>query len=135
MLQKGVYHYEQMKVLVKFNETSLPEKEDFYVHLNFEDNTDADYVLAKRVCKDFEIKELGENHDLYVKSNTLLLSDVFENFWNMCLDIYELVPLKFLAAPVLAWQAVLKKDQSKIRSSNWYRSVSNGRKRYWRRNM
>ena len=69
-----------MKVLVKFNETSLPEKEDFYVHLNFEDNTDADYVLAKRVCKDFEIKELGESHDLYVKSNTLLLSDVFENF-------------------------------------------------------
>ena len=135
MLQKGVYHYEQMKVLVKFNETSLPEKEDFYVHLNFEDNTDADYVLAKRVCKDFEIKELGENHDLYVKSNTLLLSDVFENFWNMCLDIYELVPLKFLAAPVLAWQAALKKDQSKIRSSNWYRSVSNGRKGYWRRNM
>ena len=135
MLQKGVYHYEQMKVLVKFNETSLPEKEDFYIHLNFEDNTDADYVLAKRVCKDFEIKELGENHDLYVKSNTLLLSDVFENFWNMCLDIYELVPLKFLAAPVLAWQAALKKDQSKIRSSNWYRSVSNGRKGYWRRNM
>ena len=69
-----------MKVLVKFNETSLPEKEDFYVHLNFEDITDADYGLIKRVCKDFEIKELGENHDLYVKSNTLLLSDVFENF-------------------------------------------------------
>ena len=69
-----------MKVLVKFNETSLPEKEDFYVHLNFEDITDADYVLVKRVCKDFEIKELAENHDLYVKSNTLLLSDVFENF-------------------------------------------------------
>ena len=135
LLQKGVYHYEQIKVLVKFNETSLSEKEDFDVHLNFEDITDADYVLAKRVCKDFEIKELGENHDLHIKSNTLLLSDVFENFWNMCLDIYELAPLKFLAAPVLAWQAALKKGQSKIRSSNWYRSVSNDRERYWRRNM
>ena len=129
MLQKGAYDYEQIKVLLKFNETSLPEKEDFDVHLNFEDITDADYVLAKRVCKDFEIKELGENHDLYIKSNTLLLSDVFENFWNMCLDIYELAPLKFLATPVLAWQAALKKGQSKIRSSNWYRSVSNDRER------
>ena len=45
-----------------------------------EDITDADYVYAKRVCKDFEIKNLGEYHDLCVESNTLLLPDVFENF-------------------------------------------------------
>ena len=50
----------------KFNETSLPEKEDFYSHLNMEDITDADYAHAKRVCKDFEIKNLEEYHDLYV---------------------------------------------------------------------
>ena len=55
----------------------------------------------KRVCKDFEIKNLGEYHDLYVKSNTLLLADVFENFRNMCLEIYELSPVKFLSAPGL----------------------------------
>ena len=63
----------------KFGETSLPEKEDFYSHLNMEDITDADYGHTKRVCKDFEIKKLGEYHDLYVQSNTLL-ADVFENF-------------------------------------------------------
>ena len=50
----------------KFNERSLPEKEDFYSHLNIEDITDADYEHAKRVCKNFEIKNLGEYHDLYV---------------------------------------------------------------------
>ena len=55
----------------KINETSLPEKEDFYSHLNMEDITDADYALGKRVCKDFEIKNVGKNHDLYVQSNTL----------------------------------------------------------------
>ena len=44
----------------KFNETSLPQKEDFFIHLNMEDNIDADYALAKRVCKQFEIKKLGE---------------------------------------------------------------------------
>ena len=61
----------------KFNETSLPEKEDFYGHLNMEDITGADYAHAKRVCKDFVIKNLGECHDLYVRSDTLLLVDVF----------------------------------------------------------
>ena len=51
----------------KFNETSLLKKEDFYSHLNIKDITDADYKYAKRVCKDFEIKKLGEYHDLYVQ--------------------------------------------------------------------
>ena len=67
----------------KFNETSLPEKEDFYNHLNMEGVTDADYAQAKRVCKDFETKNLGEYHELYVQSDTLLLIDVFENSRNM----------------------------------------------------
>ena len=77
----------------KFNETSLPEKEGFYSHLNMEDITDADYAYAKRVCKDFEIKNLGK-YDLYVQNDTLLLADVFQNFRNMCLEIYELDPAK-----------------------------------------
>ena len=57
----------------KFNETSLPKQEDFYGHLNMEYITDPDYAHAKRVCKDFEIKILGEYHDLYVQGDTLLL--------------------------------------------------------------
>ena len=56
----------------KFSETSSPKKEDFYSHLNMEDITHADYMLTKRVCKEFEIKNLGEYHDLYFQSNTLL---------------------------------------------------------------
>ena len=71
----------------KSNETSLPEKEDFYSRLNMKDITDGDYVHAKRVPNNFEIKNLGEHHDLYVQSDTLLLADVFENVRNMCLQI------------------------------------------------
>ena len=102
----------------KFNETLLPEKEDFYSHLNMEDITDADYAQAKRVSKDFEIENLGQYHDLYVHSDTLLLADEFENFRNMCLKIYELDLAKFLSAPGLAWQAALKMTKVKLELFN-----------------
>ena len=68
----------------------------------------------KRVCKDFEKKNLGEHHDLYVQKDTLLLGDVFENFRNMCLKIYELHSAKFLSAPRLAWQAARKNTKGKL---------------------
>ena len=84
-----------MNDLEKLNETKLPEKEDFYSHLNMENITEADYAHAKRVCKDFEIKKLREYDDLYVHDDTLLLADVFENFRNMCINTYELDPANF----------------------------------------
>ena len=86
-LWKGVYPYGCMDDLEKFNETSLPKKTDFYSHLNMEDFTGADYAQVKKVCKDCEIKNLGEYSDMYVQSLTLLLADVFENFLYMCLKI------------------------------------------------
>ena len=64
---------------------------------------------AKRVCKNFEIKNLGESHYLHLKSDVLLLADAFENFRKVCLKIYELDPVKFISAVGLAWQAALKK--------------------------
>ena len=97
----------------KLNET-LHETEDFYSHLNVEDITDADYAHTKSFCKDFEIKNLGEYHDLCVLSDTLLLADGFENFRHMCINIYELDLVKFLSASRLAWQAALKKTEAKL---------------------
>ena len=67
----------------RFNETSLPDKEVFYSNLNMEDVTDVDHRNAKRVFKDLSNKNLGDYHDLYIQSDTLLLADVFENFSNM----------------------------------------------------
>ena len=69
----------------KFNETMLPEKEDFYSQSNMEDITDTDYAQTKTVCKDFEIKNLGQYHDLYIQGNTLLLADL------KTLEIYVLI--------------------------------------------
>ena len=78
-----------------------PMKHHSYSHLNMEDITDAGFAHAKKVCKDFEIKDLGEYYDLHVQSDASLLHDVFENFRNMCLEIYELDAAKFLSAPGL----------------------------------
>ena len=58
----------------------MPEKKEFYSNLNMEDIIGADYIHARRVCKDFEIKNLGKYHDSYLKSDTLILADVLENF-------------------------------------------------------
>ena len=80
LLLKGYFPCEYMDDLEKFNETSLPGKEDFYNHLSIEDITDADYAYRKRVFEDFEIKKLGEYHDFYVQSDTLLLADISNNF-------------------------------------------------------
>ena len=76
LLRKGVYL-----------ETSLPDKEAFYSSLTMEDITDVDYWHAKRVFKIFNNKNLGDYHVLYVRSDTLLLADVFENFRNKCFGI------------------------------------------------
>ena len=109
LLRKGVFRYEYMDDCEKFNETSLPEKEDIYSHLNMEDITDADYAHAKRVFKDFETKKSGEYHDLYVQSDTLLLVDVFENFRNMCIKICELDPAKFFFSTWISMASSFKK--------------------------
>ena len=111
LLRRGVYTYEYMDEWEKFNEILLPEKKEFHSNLNMEDITDANYMHAKRVCKDFEIKKLCEYHDLYLKSDTLLLADVFENFRKICLIIYH---LDFLSAPDIVWKAALKKTEAKL---------------------
>ena len=84
-------------------------KKAFYSELHLEDITDKDYTHAQKVFDEFNLKNLGDYHHWYVQSEILLLADVFENFWNKCIEIYELDPPHFLSAPELAWQACLKK--------------------------
>ena len=92
----------------------LPSKESFYSNLNMENINDIDYRDGNNVFKRFKLKNLGEYHDLYVQSDSLLLSDVFENFRNKCLEVCELDPAHFLSLPGLAWQACLKKTKVKL---------------------
>ena len=114
MLRKGVYPYEYVDNWERFSEISLPSKEDFYSNLNMEDINDIDYRHANNVFKRFELENLGQYHDLYVQSDTLLLADVFENFRYMCIKKYELDPAHFLSLPGLAFQACLKKTNIEL---------------------
>ena len=110
LLRKGVYPCEYMDNWERFNETSLPNRESFYSGLNMENINDTDYRHGNNVFKKFKLKNLVEYHDLYVQSDTLLLTHVFENFRNTSLKVYELDPAHFLSLPGLAWQACLKKQ-------------------------
>ena len=112
LLRKGLYEY--MDSWEKFNEKSLPNKESFYSELNKKDITDEDYTHAQKVWKLFEIKNLGEYHDLYVQTDTFLLANVFEKFRDKCIEIYGLDPSYFYSVPGLAWQACLKKTGVKL---------------------
>ena len=78
------------------------------------DISDADYIHAKIVCKDFEIKSLGEYHDLFVQSDKLLLADAFNNFRNMYLEIYGLEPAHFYSVQGSAWQSAFEKTKVKL---------------------
>ena len=98
----------------KFKEKSLPDKESFYSNLNKEDITNEGYTQGQKVWTVFEIKSLGEYHDLHVLSDTLLLTDVFENFRDGCMGNYKFDPAHVLSAPGLAWQTCLKKTGVKL---------------------
>ena len=81
---------------------------------------DIDYRHGNNVFKSFKLENLGNYHDLYVKSDTLLLADVFENCRNMCIKVYELDPAHFVSLPGLAWQACLKKTNIELELSTDY---------------
>ena len=114
LLRKGVYPYEYMDSWGRFDETSLPDKKSFYSELYLEDITDKDYAHGQKVFKELKLKNLGNYHDLYVQSDTLLHADVFENFRSKCIEINELDPAHFLSASGLAWQVFLKGTRVKI---------------------
>ena len=114
LLRKGVYPYEYMDGWNKFNEKVLPSKESFYSSLTMEDISETDYAHANNVFEKLNINNLGEYHDLYVRSDTLLLADIFENFRQSCLENYQLDPANFVSLPGLAWQACLKKTNVEL---------------------
>ena len=113
MAEKGVYPYDFMDSFKKFNE-KLPSKEDFYSILNDEHISDEEYQHAQNVWDTFMLKTMGEYHDLYLKSDILLLADVFENFRKTCLQYYKLDPCHYFTSPGLSWDAMLKMTDMKL---------------------
>ena len=109
LLRKGVYPYEYMDSWKRFNETELPSKDKFYSTLNLEDISDDDYAHAINVWNTFNISNLGEYHNIYVKLDTALPADVFGNFRDKHIETDKLDPAYFLTTPGLSWEACLKK--------------------------
>jgi hypothetical protein len=106
--QKGVYPYEYMDGFDKLEETDLPPKSRFFSSLTNENISDADYGRAQDVWNTFNMKTMRDYHDLYLKTDVLLLADVMENFRKVCRTNYGLDPLWYYTAPGLAWDATLK---------------------------
>ena len=114
MSQKGVYPYDFMDSFEKFNQKELPHKDQFYSILNDQHITDDEYDHAKKVWNTFMIKTMGEYHDLYLVSDVLLLTDVFENFKKTCMQYYKLDPCHYFTSPGLSWDAMLKMTNIKL---------------------
>ena len=107
LTRKEIYPDEYMASWDEFRE-SLPPVEAFYSKLNMSKISEDDYQHAQRVWKEFGIQNLGDNHDLYLRTNVVLLANVFEAFRDTCLKHCRLDPAHFYAAPGLAWKACLR---------------------------
>ena len=114
LLGKGYYPYEDADSWGKFDETTILSKEAFYSELNLDGMSDADYAHVQKVWEVFKIKFFGEYHNLCSQSDTLLLADVFENFTDKCIEIYDLDPTNVLTAAGLAWQPCLKDSKVEL---------------------
>ena len=113
-IRKGVYPYEYMTSWNRFEETQLPPMEAFYSKLNMSRISDKDYEHAQKVWSEFGMKNIGEYHDLYLNTDIILPSNIFEAFRDICLKHYSLNPAHFYTSPGQAWQACLKKTGVKL---------------------
>ena len=114
LTRKGVYRYDYVSSMEKLSETQLPPKEEFYSKLNDEGISDDDYQHAINVWNTFQCKTIRDYHNLYLKSDVLLLADVFENFRKTCLKHYNLDPAHYYISPGLAWDACLKETGQEL---------------------
>ena len=108
LLRKGIYPYEYMDNPDRFHDDKLPDIENFHNTLTGESLPQEDYVHAQRVWQEFNIRDMGQYHDLYVLTDVLLLADVFENFRTICLASCKLDPAHYYTSPGLAWDAMLR---------------------------
>ena len=117
--QKNAYPYEYMDSFKRFSEKKLPSKKCFYSSLKdgtTGDNSekldchinDEDYLMCKNIWNEFNMKDMGDYHDHYLKRDVLLLADVFEKFIGTCLKFYKLDLYYYFSSPGLSWDAMLE---------------------------
>ena len=129
LLRKGVYPYDYMVGYNRLFETKLPSIENFYSKLNDEELSPEDYKHAQNVWSHFGCRTMRDYHDLYLRSDVLLLADVFESFRDLCLKNYKLDPAYYFTAPGLFYDACLEKTSINlelIRDPNIHLMLENG---------
>ena len=109
LTDKGVYPYDYFTSFDKLRDKQLPPKEKFYSNLTESNIEDDEYESAQKIWEHFGIRNLGQYHDLYLRTDVLLLTDVFENFRDLCLEYYGLDPAHYFTLPNFAWDAMLLK--------------------------
>ena len=127
--RKGVFPYDWFDNIEKLKEKRLPPIDKFYSKLNCENISEEDYQHAKNVWKKFNMENMRDYHDLYLKTDVLLLADVFENFRKVCKENYGLDPAWYYTSPGLAWDAMLKKtgvELELVSDPNMYLMIENG---------
>ena len=105
---KGAYFYDYASSYDVFSEEVLPPKNEFYSQLKEEHISEENYRRAQKVFKTTKCKNLHDYMELYVKTDTIILCDVFENFRNLCLTYYNIDPCHYMSLPAFAWDAMLK---------------------------
>ncbi|XP_071632794.1 uncharacterized protein [Temnothorax longispinosus] len=108
LTRKGVFPYEYVDSVEKLEDTCLPPRDSFYSSLTGETVSESDYAHAANVWQRFSVRTLGEYSNLYLKTDVLLLADVFENFRDICVVSYGLDPAYYCTLPGFTWDDMLK---------------------------
>lgn len=114
MKKKGIFPYEYLNSFQKLNDCQLPSRSDFFNKLNNRECSVEEYLHATEVWNTFKCSTLRDYLELYLKTDVLLLTDVFENFRKVCKSIYNLDPSQYYTAPGLSWDAMLKTTNIKL---------------------
>lgn len=112
--RKGVFPYDYITSWEKLSETNLPKQKDFYNQLTMHHISDEDYQHAQNIWNAFEIKNLGEYSDLYLKTDVLLLADIFENFRDITMKTHKLDPCQYYTLPGLSWDSMLRYTEVRL---------------------
>lgn len=108
MRQKGIFPYSFVDSMEKLDETTIPTMSEFYDTLREEHISQTEYDRASKVWRTFKCKTLGEYSDIYLKSDVLLLTDIFESYRSVCLRHYKLDPTQYYTVPGFSWDAMLR---------------------------
>ena len=114
LAKKGVFPYDYMESMDCFQETSLPPQAEFYNKLNDTSLSDAEYSHAQEVWDAFNCETMKDYHDAYLKSDVLLLADIFREFRDECISVYKLDPAHYVSLAGYSWDCALKYSDVKL---------------------